>query len=93
MLKFLGKVYTKCLSIAAWIILILGPLSGLAVWLSMTGEGYKNGGVGIALLLVFCLVGLLISFLIDVLIFGFISQVISIRESMERIEEKLDNIE
>lgn len=94
MLRFLGKAFAKCLSAIAWIIVILGPVCGFGVWSYMQKNYYfENAAMGMAVLFILCIVGFLIAFTFDIVVFGFLSQIISIRESIDRIEEKLDSTE
>ncbi len=94
MLRFLGRVFGKCLSVIAWIVVIMGPVCGFLGWLYFQRIGvFESAAMSMVSLLLLCLLGFIIAFAFDIIVFGLMSQIITMRESLERIEERLEAIE
>lgn len=85
MIRFLGKVYAKAIGFFAVLILILGPVIGF-----IAGKEAATADTNeIVLGIVSAIIGLIIAFIADVVIFGYMAQILDLRNNVEKIQKKI----
>ncbi len=88
MLKIMGKCFAGCIAVLAVLIILAGGVGGYILMKSY----YYYYNVSTFALIGGAIVGALVAFILDVVVFGFIAQVIQIRRSLENIENKLNSM-
>jgi len=89
MMEMISRHFSKIMGGVALVIVILGSVGGLVLGLEL-GKGGVMMFIGMAAGL---LVGFLGTYVIVVMVFGFMAQVVSINSHLERIEEILEERE
>ncbi len=90
MLRLIGKLFSGVMSFLAVLVMIAGGVIGYLGYDSLVRYGYIYANVGYLILLI--VLGLLVALIVDVVVLGFVAQIVRIRKSLESIEEKLDRM-
>lgn len=91
MMELLSRHYSKIMGGVALLIIIAGTIAGGAggVYLISTG----SGAIGFLYIILGAVIGFVITYLLVVMVFGFMAQVMSINSKLERIEALLEERE
>ncbi len=89
MMEMISRHFSKIMGGVALVIVILGSIGGLVFGMELA----KGGAMMFIGMAVGLLVGFLGTYVIVVMVFGFMAQVVSINSHLERIEEILEERE
>ena len=84
MLEFLGKCFEKACSVLAWINQFLWLILGIIFGVVLKNELFIDGFLGVLIVIGVALFGFLLAFVMNIFVFGYISQIIQIRKSLEK---------
>jgi len=92
MIKLIGKCFSGCISFLAVVLLLAGGVGGYFGFeaLYYSTHYFYNSSASMAYQFGGALLGIVLAFIIDVIVFGFVVQIINIRKSLENIEQKLE---
>ena len=88
MMELLSRQFSKIMGVVALLIIILGTIAGGAGGIYLIRAG--SGAIGFLYIILGAVIGFVITYLLVVMVFGFMAQVMSINSKLERIEKLLE---
>ena len=83
MLEFIRSVYRTFVLISFWVLLVLFGIGGGVIGRALSGyrDNYTVGGV---------IIGLIVGFIIDILLHGYIATILNIDENLEQLNSNIN---